>query len=248
MKILGVRIDNVDMKEALDRCRESFLSDEPYFIVTPNSEIVVKANENDELMDIIENADMVVPDGIGLVIASKIIKNPLKERVTGIDLMLNLISFASENNKTVYLLGGKPSVADKAKHKLLEKYPNLNIVGTHDGYFKGMHNGNFNSEEEKEVVNEISDLRPDFLFVALGAPAQENFINKYKKNLNANILMGVGGSFDVISGEVKRAPKIWQKLGLEWLYRVVKEPWRIKRLGALPVFVINVILKKEKKI
>lgn len=198
-------------------------------------------------MQIIEHAGMVVPDGIGLVIASRIVGQPLAERVTGIDLMGALIEYAAGSGARVFLLGGKPGIAEAAANNLRAQYPQLNIVDTHHGYFKGIHTGNAGSEEEHEVVRRIAAQNVDMLFVALGAPKQEYFIERYCEELGAGLLMGVGGSLDVISGAVKRAPEIWQKMGLEWLYRILEDPKaRLKRSLALPVFALNVLIKREK--
>lgn len=246
MKILGVRIDHVDMKTALKCATDGINPENPFVIVTPNSEIVVKANEEPRLKDFIENASMVVPDGIGLVIGSKLVKQPLQERVTGIDLMLKLVEYAAENDKSIYFLGGKDPVASKAAEMLKKKYPKLKVAGTHHGYFKGLHTGNKGHEEELAVIEDIKAKKPDMLFVAFGAPKQEYFIDEYKDVLGAGLLMGVGGSLDVVSGTVKRAPEIYQKIGMEWAYRLAKEPWRIKRAGALPIFALNVLIKKDK--
>lgn len=246
MRILGVRIDHVDMKEALKKATENINPLKPFVIVTPNSEIVVKANQEKELLKFIENAGMVVPDGIGLVIGSKLVKQPLKERVTGIDLMVELVKYASINKKSVYFLGGKPGFADQAAEKLKEQFKGLQVAGTHHGYFKGIHTGARGHAEELAVIEDIKAKKPDMVFVAFGAPKQEYFIDAYKDVLGAGLLMGVGGSLDVISGNVKRAPQVYQKMGMEWAYRLAKEPWRIKRAGALPIFALNVLIKKDR--
>jgi len=246
VRILGVRIDHVDMKEALKKATENINPLKPFVIVTPNSEIVVKANQEKELLKFIENAGMVVPDGIGLVIGSKLVKQPLKERVTGIDLMVELVKYASLNKKSVYFLGGKPGFADQAAKKLKEQFKGLQVAGTHHGYFKGIHTGARGHAEEMAVIEDIKSKKPDMVFVAFGAPKQEYFIDAYKDVLGAGLLMGVGGSLDVISGNVKRAPQVYQKMGMEWAYRLAKEPWRIKRAGALPIFALNVLIKKDR--
>ena len=245
MRILDVRVDRVDRAQALDQCVRGMENNAPFVVVTPNSEIVVRANEDTRLKQIIEHANLVVPDGIGLVIGSKIVKKPLTERVTGIDLMGALLKHANETKKTVYLLGGKPGIAEKAGSNIARQYPNLTLVGTHHGYFSGVHTKKVGHAEEKQIVEEIESKKPDLLFVALGAPGQEYFIDTYKSVLNAKLLMGVGGSLDVISGEVKRAPEFYQKAGLEWLYRLMKEPSRMGRMMALPEFMIKVIFSKK---
>lgn len=246
MKILGTRIDRVNMQEAMYIATDGMNQKPPFVVVTPNSEIVVKANENPILMDIIDHAGLVVPDGIGLVIGSKLVGQPLSQRVTGIDLMDRLLAYATDHGSRVFFLGGKPGIAERAAEKVIEKYRTIHIVGTHHGYFKGMHTGAPGHSDELAVVKLIKELDVDMLFVALGAPSQELFIDHYKDRLGAKMLMGVGGSLDVLSGTVKRAPEIWQKMGLEWLYRLIKEPWRIKRAGALPIFAINVLIHRDK--
>lgn len=247
IKILGIEIDRVDMKLALEESIKKIEKKEKFFVVTPNPEIILNAGKDDELFNLINSADMLIPDGIGVVIASKIVGNPLKERVTGIDLMLEIMDYASKNNKKVFLLGGKEGVAEKAKENLEKKYKNLDIVGTHHGYYKGLHSGYIDHEEEKSIVEDINSLSPDILFVCMGSPSQEYFISKYINDINASFFMGAGGSLDVISGNVKRAPEFYQKHGLEWLYRLIKEPSRIGRMMKLPIFALKVLFKKDKR-
>lgn len=246
--VLGVPIDRVDGKAALQRSVQAMEEGRKFFIVTPNSEIVMQANRDEKLLDIIRQADMTVPDGIGLVIASKMIGKPLSERVTGIDLMESLLSYADRERKSIYLLGAKPGIAEKAAEKIREKYPNLIVAGHHHGYFKGLHTGSKGHEEEKKVLEDIRLAEPDMLFVALGAPKQEYFIAEYLKQLPSKLFIGVGGSLDVYSGTMQRAPEFYRKFGLEWLYRGIKEPWRFKRMSVLPLFLIQVLLRKEKPI
>lgn len=244
--VLGIDIDKVDMKEATNRCISAIENNKKFFVVTPNAEIVVNAGENKALFDVIKKADMVVPDGMGIVMASKILSNPLNERVTGIDLMESLLKYCNENNKSIFLLGAKDGIASKAAENIKAKYPNLIIAGTHHGYYKGIHSGHKGHEEELSVINQINVANPDVVFVAFGSPKQEFFIDSYKENINAKVFIGVGGSFDVYSGILDRAPEFYQKYGIEWLYRAIKEPFRIKRLGALPLFVVRVVLNKDK--
>lgn len=246
IRILGIDIDKVDMKNAVQRCTQAIENNQKYFVVTPNAEIVVNAGQNKALYDIIKKADMVVPDGIGLVIGSKILRNPLKERVTGIDLMDNLLKYCNDNGKSIFLLGAKDGIAQKACENIKIKYKDIKIAGYHHGYYKGIHTGAKGNDEEKAVIQEINSAKPDILFVAFGSPKQEFFIDAYKDILNSKVFVGVGGSFDVYSGTVQRAPMFYQKHGLEWLYRVIKEPQRITRLGALPLFAVRVLFKRDK--
>lgn len=246
INVLGVPVDKVNMNEALNKAINLIENKTRSVIYTPNSEIVMMAREDEKLLNAIKESDLIIPDGIGLVLASKIIKKPLEERVTGIDLMENILQYCHKENKSIYIIGGKPGTADKAGKNIKEKYPNIDVVGTYHGYFKGQHIGQEGHEEEIRVLNEINSLKPDVLFVAFGAPKQELWIQRYRNEIDTNLFMGVGGSVDVYAGEVDRAPEIYQKLGLEWFYRLVKEPWRYKRMMALPKFVIEVLVKGQK--
>lgn len=247
IRILGVDVDAVEMSLATDFCIQRVKKGEKTLVITPNSEIIVNSIKDDKLYKIIQNADLVVPDGIGVVVASKILKKPLKERVTGIDLMLSLLEKSSKEDLSVFFLGAKQGTAEAAAKEMIKKLPNLKIAGVHHGYYKGLHSGFDNHDEEKEVIRLINEKKPDILFVAFGSPVQEYFMAEYKDEINAKLMMGVGGSFDVVSGNVKRAPKAWQNLGLEWLYRIIKEPKRLGRSIALPKFAIKVLIHGEKR-
>lgn len=246
MNVLGLRVDRVNMSQALEYAKQGVEAHQPCVIITPNSEIIMRAREDEKLKRIIEEAAVVVPDGIGLVLASKVLGQPLEERVTGIDLMQNLLQWAAREKKKVYFLGGKPGIAEKAGDRIRSQYPGIEIAGTRHGYFKGLHTGAKGHQEECDIVDEIARKSPDLLFVALGAPSQEYFIDAYKDKLNANLLMGVGGSLDVLSGELNRAPKFYRDYGLEWFYRLMKEPWRIKRMKVLPIFMLKVIFNRNR--
>lgn len=237
IRILGVPVDMVNYEEALSRFRTFIETDGVSLIVTPNSEIVVNASKNPELMSAIEGAEMVIPDGIGLVYASKILKHPLEERVTGIDFFGRTLAYLAETGKTVFLFGSKPGIAERAAEKMEEAYPGLKVCGTRNGYFK--------PEEEEGILAEINAANPDLLCVALGSPKQELFVLKYKDRLKAKAAIGVGGSLDVWSGDLKRAPEFYRKHGLEWLYRFIQEPSRYKRMAALPAFMLKVIFSKK---
>lgn len=239
-KILNVPFDVVTMEEAVSNVLEFFKGDKPSIICTPNPEIVMLAQEDLELMEILENSHMVIPDGIGVVWASKYTGVSLPERVAGFDLTQNLFSHLSndpKNNKSFYFFGGGEGVAEKAKIKMKEKYPNINIVGTRSGYFS--------LEDEEAIIEDINSKNPDVLLVGLGAPKQEKWIYKNIDKLNVKVAIGVGGSFDVMAGVVKRAPVLFQKLHLEWFYRLITQPTRCKRMLQLPIFVMKV--KKEYK-
>jgi len=202
-----------------------------------NAEIVYQAQEDPELLNIINEADLVTPDGIGIVWAGQKLGYPLRERVTGIDLLYNLCAEAAQEGWKIYFLGAAPGVAEAAARQLCFTYPGLKICGWHDGYFS--------DEEVNGIINNIRELQPDLLFVALGAPKQEFWIKQYKQEINVPVLIGVGGSFDVVAGIKERAPKWMIKANLEWLYRLLKEPSRFKRQLALPKFVMLVLKKKK---
>lgn len=235
--IMGVFIDQGNLDDAANRCKDFLNTDGCKMIITPNTEIIMNAQENSKLRQIINTADLVIPDGIGLIYASKIQKKGLTERVTGVDLMHKILSYCNETEKSIYILGGKPGVAKKACENIKNKLPGINIKGFRDGYFK--------EAEENDIIKNINELNPDILFVALGAPKQEIWMGQYREKLNSKMVMGVGGSVDVWAGTVKRAPEIYQKLGLEWFYRLLKEPWRYKRMMVLPKFMIKVIFSKN---
>lgn len=239
LNILGISIDRVSMDEAVAGFLNYLNREGCHIIVTPNSEILERASKNPRLAGIINSADMVIPDGIGLVYASKFLGKPLEERVTGIDFLSRAFSVLAERKMSVFLLGGKSeekdlrSVAEEAGENITRNYPDLKIAGFHHGYFK--------KEDEANIVAMINASGADFLCVALGSPKQEEFMADYKEKLLCKAAIGVGGSLDVLAGRVTRAPEFYQKYGLEWLYRAVKEPARFVRLSALPIFIFKVI-------
>lgn len=239
VKILGVPMDLIDSGQAMALFEEKFPEPGLTMIVTPNPEIVLAANKDESLKTLISGADIILPDGVGLLYASKIIGHPLKERVTGIDFLMDILEYLEKNGKSVFFFGSKPGVARDAARNLQKKYPELKVAGTRNGYFK--------PEEEEEIVREINESGADFLCVALGAPKQEQFIEKYRKELRCGGAIGVGGSLDVFSGNLKRAPEFYRNHGLEWLYRLIQEPSRYKRMMQLPVFMVKVILHGRKQ-
>ena len=241
LSIMGVRIDNLSMNEVLKIAEEKIEKNEQYIIYTPNTEFIMMCQKDEEFLNLMNESDINIPDGIGLIYAGKIKKHPLKEKVGGYDLSVNLLKMANDKGLKLYVVGGKPGVAEAAMKNIREKYPGIKIVGTQHGYFKGTHLGKKGHEEELAVIEDINKHQPHILFVGFGAKKQELWIEYNKDLINANVIIGNGGTLDGLAGIVKRAPDIFIKLGLEWLYRLMKEPKRIKRQIVLPVFMLKVI-------
>ncbi|NLX61467.1 MAG: WecB/TagA/CpsF family glycosyltransferase [Tissierellia bacterium] len=245
IRIFGVEIDNTSLEEATNLMKEYLKGDRLKTICTPNTEIVMAAKKDERLKELINEFDLIIPDGIGLIYGSRIRKRPLKERVTGFDLSMELLKIANKEGYGLFLLGGQEGIAKMASENIVNKYPNIRIAGFHNGYFKGSHNGFKGHEEEERVINMINSSKPDIIFVGLGFPKQEIWIKENKNRIHGKVIIGNGGTMDVISGKTKRAPEIFQKLGLEWFYRLIKEPARIKRQMALPKFVLAILFNKE---
>ncbi len=241
LSIMGVRINNISMNEVLKLAEQKIKNDEKYIIYTPNTEIIMMCQKDEEFLNIMNKSDINVPDGVGLIYAGKIKKFPLKEKVAGYDLSINLLKMADEKGLKLYAVGGRPGVAEAAMQNIQKKYPGIKIVGAHHGYFKGTHLGEFCHEEEIAVIEDINRHKPHILFVGFGAKKQEQWIDYNKDLINANVIIGNGGTLDGLAGIVKRAPDIFINLGLEWLYRLIKEPKRITRQIVLPVFMFKVI-------
>lgn len=237
IRIFGVRIDCVDMEEAFNRFLVLLNQERSAVIYTPNTEMIMMAEKDPEFKVVLNGADLVIPDGIGLIHASRIHHLGLTDRVPGIELMERILKYCHTTRRSIYLFGGKPGTAELAGQKILEKYPNIVI--------KGIENGYFGPDDEDRIIDAINDAKPDVLFVALGAPKQEKWIAKHRRTLNAHVAMGIGGSLDVYAGNVKRAPVFFQKLGIEWMHRLLKEPSRIGRMMALPKFMIKVIITRN---
>lgn len=245
IQIWGIPIDKVDKATTMQIFDELMATPECSMIVTPNSEIIMAASKDDGLADLLREADLMIPDGIGLVYASKILRQPLPERVTGIDFADAAFAKLAREGKSVYFLGSKPdsgngvSVAQIAAEKKRAEHPGLRIAGVRDGYFQ--------SEDEANIVDDINASGADLLLVGLGSPKQENFIHRHRGELKVRAAIGVGGSMDVWAGTLKRAPEFFRKHGLEWLYRLIQEPRRYKRMAVLPLFMIKVIVTKGRK-
>jgi len=231
VKLLDYEIDTYGFNEALYCATELMCADKVSQVVTINPEMFDIAAKDEEFATILKEAEMVVADGIGIKIGLKILGENI-ERVTGIDFSRRMLEIATTRKMPIALIGAKPEIIDAAKSNLEEEIENLNIVYSHDGYFSDV----------DVIIKELKESKPKLVLVALGAPKQEKFIYKAKTCLDPCLMIGVGGSFDVWAGAVDRAPKIYQKLGLEWLYRTVKQPERFKRIfPSLPLFVLKVL-------
>ena len=241
LSIMGVRINNISMNEVLKLTEQKIENDEKYIIYTPNTEIIMMCQKDEEFLNLMNQSDINVPDGVGLIYAGKIKKLPLKEKVAGYDLSINLLKMADEKGLKLYVVGGRPGVAEAAMKNVQNKYPGTKIVGAQHGYFKGAHLGEFGHDEEVSLIEDINKHKPHILFVGFGAKKQEQWIEYNKGKINANVIIGNGGTLDGLAGFVKRAPDIFINLGLEWLYRLIKEPKRITRQIVLPVFMFKVI-------
>ena len=224
--VLGLQFDNVTMDEAVARAAALLESPGASVVVTPNAEIGYEALHDEAFRALLNGADLMLPDGAGVVLAAKLRHTPLKQKVAGVDFADRLLGVLAETGQTLYLLGGKPGVAELAAGKMVERHPGLTICGTADGYFK----------DEGPVVEKINAAKPDVLFVCVGAPKQELFMQAHKDELNVRLMAGLGGSLDAFAGTVKRAPKWMIRCNLEWLYRLIKEPKRFGRMLRLPKY------------
>lgn len=226
LNILGVKIDNSVKSEVLQKISGFLQFDKSHQIVTVNPEFIMAAQYDDEFRAILNKADLSVADGVGIKFAARRFGQRLKERITGMDLVEEIARLAEQLNKSIYLLGGKHQVAEKTALKLLEKYPKLKIAGFESGYRHWW----WKLSDEK-IVSHIRRSQTDILFVAFGHPKQEKWIYHHLPKMPlVKLAMGVGGAFDYISGHVKRAPKWMRDLGLEWLYRLIRQPWRLPRI------------------
>lgn len=237
--IHDVPIDNVSMDEALDAVLEMLKTKEKHMIFTPNAEIIMQANRDPELNSILNKAHLVVPDGAGVILASKILGKRLKEKVSGIDLVKRIFASTAKKSIGFFILGGKPGVAEKASINIVSEYPKAKVCGYRNGYFS--------NQEIPDIIKHINDSKAEILLVGLGAPKQEKWIYNHIQDLNCKIAMGIGGSIDVFAGTATMAPEFIRKSGFEWLYRLIKEPKRAKRMLDLPRFMFLTFKTKLKK-
>jgi N-acetylglucosaminyldiphosphoundecaprenol N-acetyl-beta-D-mannosaminyltransferase len=235
--ILGIRVDNVTYAEALARMEEFIADGRPHQVATVNPEFIAAAQKDSHFAQILNRAHLNLPDGQGLIWAARILGTPLKQRVTGIDTVLKLAELSAGKGYRPYLLGAAEGVAAAAARQLQVRFPVLDIAGTHAGSPL--------PEEDERLVTEIKRTEAQLLFVAYGAPHQEKWIARNLAHLGVPLVMGVGGAFDFISGEAKRAPYWVQRMGLEWLHRLARQPWRWRRMLALPRFVFLVLRERS---
>ncbi|GIM30260.1 acetyl-mannosamine transferase [Clostridium polyendosporum] len=245
MNFLNTQVDNLTMKEAVDKL-EGLLHDGKYhYVVTPNVDHIVKLEHDKEFKEIYDKADLILTDGMPLVWISKLSKTPIKEKISGSDFFPEVCKVAAEKRYKIFLLGAGEGVADIAAKNLKSKYPGLEIVGTYSpsyGFEK-------KEDEVKEIIQIVNRAKPDILAVGLGAPKQEKFIYKYLSELKVPVSLGIGATIDFEAGNIKRAPKLMQSLGLEWFYRLIKEPKRMfKRYLVDDLAILRVVIKYRKKV
>ncbi|MDD9271938.1 WecB/TagA/CpsF family glycosyltransferase [Paenibacillus sp. GCM10023248] len=238
VRIYGVPVSKLSMRDTVAYLTKAIEQRQPHQIITANPIMVMAALDDPAYMSMMQRAELIVPDGTGVVWAAGYVGEPVAERVPGYDLLHELMKVGEPKGWKVYLLGASNEVIQAAADRIRTAYPGIQLVGVRDGYFT--------DEQDAEVIQSIVDAAPDLLFVGRAAANQEPWIGKYKDQLGVPVMMGVGGSFDVLSGKLKRAPVLFQKLRLEWFYRLLQEPWRYKRMLLLPKFAMKVMRDKEK--
>jgi N-acetylglucosaminyldiphosphoundecaprenol N-acetyl-beta-D-mannosaminyltransferase len=237
VEILGLPVDRVTMSDTLERIETFIRSDRCHLIITADASGLVQAQTDPDFRELFDVADLITPDSVGVLWASRKFGTPLPERVSGVDIVDRVCRLSADRGYKIYFLGAAPGVAELAAEKMRLKYPGCNIVGARHGYFP--------SESDTVVAQEIAETKPDVLFVAMGIPRQEKFIRSTADIIGAKVAMGVGGSFDVFSGKVKRAPKLFQRLRIEWLWRLAQNPKKIGKVMNLPRFVVLVLKAKK---
>jgi N-acetylglucosaminyldiphosphoundecaprenol N-acetyl-beta-D-mannosaminyltransferase len=241
VNILGIEFSKLNLKETVDLIDSKISKDSNriFHLITVNPEIAVQIQEDQELKKISLAADLITPDGVGIVWTSRLKGNPVPERVTGYDLLLETLKSGNQKEWSFYLFGSDEEVNRKASEYIIKNYPNVKIAGRHNGYFK--------KEEDSKIIESIRSSKPDILIVALGSPLADKWIYSHKNELNAKVVFGVGGSLDVITGKVKRTPEIWKKLNLEWLHRRITQPSRKERQKKLKVFAYRAFIEIIRK-
>ena len=239
VKILGINVDNINIEEAGEITKKLVESSNKSckIIVAPNTEFIMMAQKDKEFYNILKEADLATPDSVGVMIGGKLQKKSFKQRIPGQMYFRKILEIGEKEGWTFYLLGGKDDVPELATQNLRKIYPNIKIIGYHEGFFE--------KDSEEVVIQEINELKPNVLFVAMGAPIQEKWIAKHKHELNVDVAAGQGGTFDYEAGKIKRAPIFFQKLGIEWLWRLILQPSRFFRMIVLPIYLIKIIFTKD---
>ncbi len=236
IEILGIPVDNITMTEAVEKVGSFIKEGGIHTIFTPNAEIMMAAQRDAELAQILTRADMLTADGAGVVLASKILNRPLPEKVSGFDLVKKIFETYAKDGIRCFIFGSKPGVAEAAAERIRSGYPEIIIAGCRNGYFT--------DKDDNDIVGTINEAKADILIVALGAPKQEKWISSHLDRLNCKVCIGVGGAIDVFSGNTKLAPDFFRRNGLEWFYRLCKEPKRAKRMLDLPRFMLRVVFSR----
>lgn len=239
--ILEIGIDNLTESECVDKIKQALKGPKNTKIFTPNPSIILSARKNKKMRNVINSADILIADGIGLIHASKILKNPLPQRIAGIDLGEKILKLANEEHLSLFLLGGTEETVKKASTKINEKFTQINIVGIHHGFFE------INSEYNQKLTDHINTLNPDIIFVCMGYPKQELWIFQNSDKISSlKLSIGLGGSLDVWSEKIKRAPMLFRKFNLEWLWRMIRQPKRFVKLIDIPCFYYFILQQKLK--
>ncbi|WP_115642444.1 WecB/TagA/CpsF family glycosyltransferase [Clostridium putrefaciens] len=237
IEILGYPIYSGYKKEILNGIEQIVSSEGCVHIVSGNPEVLYQGLFEKSLYEnFTSKRSIIIPDGVGVIFSAKVKGLKVKEKIAGIEVMQDIISYCNKKDKSIYLLGSKESVVKRCKTNIESTYKNIKVVGYKDGYF--------DLDNCDDIIEDINKCNPDVLFVAMGCPRQERFIIRYMDKLPCKVFMGVGGSFDILAGELKRAPKWMITFGIEWLYRILKEPFRIKRMKSIPKFMIRAIIGK----
>lgn len=235
--VFDLPISQMNMQETVDYLKGVIERRNTHHVITANPIMLMEGVHNPTFQEVLKSAELLVPDGTGLVWAAGVLGKGVKERVAGYDLMHELLKKGENYGWRVFLLGASPEVISLASERLAKQYPGIQWVGARDGYFK--------EEDDEAVISEITRAKPDLLFVARGLDTQEPWIAKHKAKLNIPVMMGIGGSLDVVAGKMKRAPVLFQKLHLEWFHRLLQDPSRLGRMMALPRFVVEVQKRKR---
>ncbi len=239
VRILGIDIDNINADEAGEITKNLIENSNKSckVIVAPNTEFIMMAQKDEEFYNILKGADLATPDSVGVMIGGKLQKKPFKQRIPGQMYFRKVLEVGEKEGWTFYLLGGKDDVPELATENIRKLYPNIKIVGYHEGFFE--------QDSEESVIKEINKLQPNVLFVAMGAPLQEKWIEKHKHELKVDVAAGQGGTFDYEAGKIKRAPVIFQKLGIEWFWRLMLQPSRFFRMIVLPIYLMKITFTKD---